>query len=282
MDRELPLVKYESLTWSIGLYEECMKEQWDPVQYAKFEKERQQPFFDLMALIKPYPHMRVVDLGCGDGILTKLLHDRLQADYILGVDSSPAMLLKAQEVYLPAVEFQLADIEDLGLERQFDLVLSNAALQWVYGHVSLLGRLAKMLKPRGQLAIQMPANRDFVTHVIARELAEEPPFNESLSGISNPFQNLLSLEEYAQLLDSLGFKSPLIRLQVYLHRLESTLSVLEWVKGSLLTYYRSHLSPFLYEQFLQEYKKRLLDAIGDKSPFLFPMKRIFIWGELAN
>lgn len=259
-----------------------MKEQWDPVQYAKFEKERQQPFSDLMALVKPYPHMRVIDLGCGDGMLTKLLHIHLKADYTLGIDSSQRMLSKTQGASLPSVEFQLADIEDLGLESQFDLVFSNAALQWVSGHTSLLGRLSKMLKPRGQLAIQMPTNRDFATHVIARKLAEESPFKESLAGIPNPFQNILSLEEYAQILDSLGFKSPLIRLQLYLHRLESTRSALEWVKGSLLTYYRSHLTSFLYEQFLQEYQKRLLDELGEKRPFLFPMKRLFIWGEFAN
>lgn len=259
-----------------------MKDQWDPIQYVKFEKERQQPFFDLESLIKPYPHMRVIDLGCGDGLLTKLLHTHLKADYSLGIDSSPMMLSKARETYVPGVEFQLASIENLGLEQQFDLVLSNAALQWVFGHTNLFVSLVKMLKPGGQLAIQMPANRDFITHVIARELAEESPFKENLKGALNPFQSLLNLEEYALLLDSLGFQSPLIRLQLYLHRLESTWSVLEWVKGSLLTYYRSHLSPFLYEQFIQEYQKRLLQNLGEKKPFLFPMKRIFLWGELSR
>ena len=65
---------------------------WNPEQYDKFQREREQPFFDLLALVRPAPGMRVVDLGCGTGTLTRLLHARLQARETVGIDRSPRML----------------------------------------------------------------------------------------------------------------------------------------------------------------------------------------------
>ena len=65
------------------------RDTWNPAQYAKFQHERELPFFDLLALIRPAPAMRVVDLGCGTGRLTRLLHSELRARETIGVDRSP-------------------------------------------------------------------------------------------------------------------------------------------------------------------------------------------------
>ena len=72
---------------------------WSPDQYERFRSERQQPFDDLLMLCHPVPGGRVVDLGCGTGDLTKILHEELQAKETVGVDSSPAMLARAQTAY---------------------------------------------------------------------------------------------------------------------------------------------------------------------------------------
>ena len=68
---------------------------WNPSQYDRYKDERAQPFRDLLALVEPHPDMGVVDLGCGTGELTSVLHDTLQAAATLGVDSSDAMLGKS-------------------------------------------------------------------------------------------------------------------------------------------------------------------------------------------
>ena len=139
--------------------------------------------------------------------------------------------------------------------------------------------MAKFLVEGGQLAIQMPANQDYPTHTIANKLAQEEPFRQVLPS-QRAIPAILKMEDYAQLLEELGFESQIVRLQLYPHFLESTASVMEWVKGSLLTYYQSHLEPSLYAQFLQEYQKRLFNHLGWSEPFFFPIKRIFIWGQL--
>lgn len=259
-----------------------MTHQWNPDQYRKFEKERERPFFDLLTLFHPLPSSpRIVDLGCGPGKLTQILHEHYHASYTLGIDTSPDMLAKAQSLQTPHLAFQQQDIREFISQEPFDLVISNAALQWVPNHTELFAHFVQLLAPAGQLAIQMPANQDYPTHILAAELAEEEPFKQALPS-TRPTHHVLSMEAYAQLLHELGFENQMIRLQLYPHFLASTASLVEWVKGSLLTYYQTHLGPTLYPQFLQEYQKRLIQRIGWSEPFFFPMKRLFIWAQLPQ
>ena len=76
---------------------------WSPDQYDKFKAERAQPFQDLVALIDPRQHMRILDLGCGTGELTRSLHKQLLARETLGIDNSEAMLAKALAVVGPRI-----------------------------------------------------------------------------------------------------------------------------------------------------------------------------------
>lgn len=257
-----------------------MPHQWDPKQYEKFERERDQPFFDLLHLVCPMDHPRIVDLGCGNGKLTKIVHEHFHAYDTLGIDASKEMLAKAQHLKSEHLRFKLQDIETFNSEKPFNLIISNAAIQWIPNHPALFKRLTEHLTPGGQLAIQIPANQSYPTHVIAAELAREEPFKEAFKNERGPILHLLEMEEYAQLFEQLGYESQIIRLQLYVHFLESTASVLEWAKGSLLTYYKSRLGPDLYPQFLKEYQERLLKRLEWAEPFFFPVKRLFLWGQL--
>src|SRR5262245_37919778 len=111
---------------------------WDPAQYARFRAERSQPFYDLAAKVKARPGMRVVDLGCGDGVLTNWLHDKLQASDTLGVDSSETMLAAAEKQAGNGLHFEQVDVGTWEPSERFDLVFANASLQWVPNHEALL------------------------------------------------------------------------------------------------------------------------------------------------
>ena len=85
---------------------------WNPAQYDKFQREREQPFFDLLALVRPATEMRIVDLGCGTGKLTRLLHERLQARETIGIDRSARMLEQSQQAGgCPGLIFETGTIE---------------------------------------------------------------------------------------------------------------------------------------------------------------------------
>jgi trans-aconitate 2-methyltransferase len=260
---------------------------WNPAQYGKFGAERARPFEDLLALVEPAPDgmpvERVVDLGCGTGALTARLHAHLGATTTVGIDSSAAMLEKARLLETPGLHFELGDIAGFEADGEFDVVFSNAALHWVPDHPSLLRRLRDALRPGGQLAVQVPANGDHPSHALAFEVAHQAPFGDALHDdpLGDQATPVLAPEAYATLLDDLGFFDQHVRLQVYGHHLASTADVVEWTKGTTLTRYERALPPELYEQFVDRYRARLLDVLGDESPYFYTFKRVLFHGRLG-
>ena len=208
---------------------------WSPDQYERFRSERQQPFDDLLTLCHPVPGGRVVDLGCGTGDLTKILHEEMAAEQTVGIDSSPAMLARAQSAYadVAGLSFKQGDIATW-LDEGLDLVFANASLQWIDDHLNLLARMRTALGPDGQLAFQVPANFRHPSHLLAQAVANEPPFIDALYGDvpADRGRFVLSPELYADLLYELGAKDQVVRMEVYGHELESTSEVVEWVMGT--------------------------------------------------
>jgi trans-aconitate 2-methyltransferase len=173
------------------------------------------------------------------------------------------------------------DIADFAPAQPFDVVLSNAALQWLPDHPRVLAGWAGALSATGQLAVQMPTNADHPSHVVAAEVAHEQPFLDGFGGAPppDPVRGVARPEEYAQLLYDLGFARQHVRLQVYPHVLGSTGDVVEWVKGTSLTRFRDALAPELFDAFVERYRARLLEVLGDHRPYLYTFKRILLWAR---
>jgi trans-aconitate 2-methyltransferase len=249
---------------------------WNPEQYGRFRDERARPFFDLLELVRPRPAMRVVDLGCGTGELTRELHRRLDARETIGIDNSPTMLARSAPFAGDGLHFEEGDIAAFAADSAFDLVFSNAALHWVPDHETLLRRLTAALTQQGQLAVQVPANDDHPSHATAVAVARESEFRDALGGHTrqSPVQ---APEVYATLLHRLGFGAQHVRLQVYAHELVSSAAVVEWVRGSVLTDYERRLPGDLWPRFLERYRELLLPQLEDTRPFLYPFKRILFW-----
>lgn len=260
-----------------------MTDSWDPAQYDKFQREREQPFHDLLALLHARPDMRVVDLGCGTGKLTRILHQRLAAQETVGVDRSDSMLAHAcRDTPLPGLHFETRTIESFVTQESsstgWDVIFSNAALHWVEDHERLIPQLAGALAREGQLAFQVPAQHDTLTHLLADELAASEPF-ASASGGWRRTQPVLTPDGYARLLYRCGFDAPKVQLIVYPHVLASREDVVEWVKGTLLTEFKRRLPDQVYAHFADEYRGRLLARLEDAKPFFYPFKRILCWGQ---
>lgn len=254
---------------------------WDPAQYDRFAAERRQPFTDLLALLQPAPGGRAVDLGCGTGELTVALHQHLGTAETIGIDRSESMLSDSRRWTGHGVSFAVRDITEFALDGGFDVIAANASLQWVPDHLVVLERLSAALRPQGQLAFQVPANADHPSHTLAHAVAGEEPFASALAGVSLAHQDPIPPPEtYAVALHRLGFGRQIVRLQVYGHLLGSTGDVVEWVKGTLLTQYREKLDPPLYEAFLERYRTRLLETLGDHRPYFYPFKRILCWARM--
>ncbi len=255
---------------------------WNPEHYEKFATERSRPGFDLLEMVRPVPGGDVIDLGCGTGELTARLHAHTEAAVTIGVDSSGSMLAKARPLARNGLVFEVGDIGEFEAEASFDVIFSNAALHWVPDHPRLLRRIAAGLRPGGQLAVQVPANNDHPSHVIAAELAVEAPFAEYVRRSPQAtIQAVCTPERYAELLDEIGFVEQQVRLQVYGHHLTSTAEVVEWTKGTTLLRYRPLLPPELYDSFVEQYSTRLIEKLGDKVPYFYTFKRILFWARAA-
>jgi trans-aconitate 2-methyltransferase len=259
-----------------------MQDAWDPGRYETFAAERAQPFWDLVDLVEDAPLERAVDLGCGTGSLTAQLVVRRGIGSMLGLDASPAMLAEAAAHAGANVRFAPGDLASWTSAADHDLVLSNAALQWVPDHEAVLERWWAALRAGGQLAVQVPANADHPSHVVAAEVAASEPFRSAMGGTPPPdpvATNVLVPDRYATLLHELGARRQHVRLQVYGHVLAGPSDVVRWVQGTTLTRFTNVLPAALHEEFLATYSRRLLAVLGDGAPFFYAFKRILFWGR---
>ncbi|HXE90419.1 MAG TPA: methyltransferase domain-containing protein [Terriglobales bacterium] len=251
---------------------------WDPAQYERFRAERSQPFYDLMEMVVPRAGMRVVDLGCGTGDLTRVLHERLRAAKTIGIDRSAAMLEKATKLAGGGLAFRQGEIAEFAEEDAYDLVFSNSALHWVPDHPALFRRLARALAPGGQLAVQMPDMYRHPSHLVAAEVAQE--FQRELGGYVHR-EYVLEPPEYKAILENAGLREQRIEVRFYDHELASREDVVEWVKGTLLVPYKERLGLEAYERFLARYRESLLPRLEDARPYIYSYRRILLWGKQA-
>jgi trans-aconitate 2-methyltransferase len=222
---------------------------WDPQQYHKFQAERFAPFDDLVRLVTVRPGLRVVDLGCGTGELTRRLADMLPESDVLGLDSST-------------------------VAGEWDLVFSHAAIQWVDDHEALVPRLFGLVRSGGQLAVQQPNNHTHPAHRAIFEIAGQEPFRTALDGWSRAWPQL-PLERYAALLFEHGAENITVLEKVYPHVLADSDAVAEWTRGTALVPYLERLSSNMREAFLDAYRARLR-AVLPGSPVFYGFRRMLV------
>jgi len=243
---------------------------WNPDCYHRFQSERSAPFDDLCRLVEVRENLRVIDLGCGTGELTRRLADMLPGSDVLGVDSSAEMLERAAEQARPGLRFEQREIERV--KGTYDLVFSNAAIHWVDQHEVFVGRLFDLLEPGGQLAIQLPSNHDHPSQLFIREIATEDPFPIALRGF-NREPAVLAVEEYAELLFHYGASDIVAFEKVYPHVLANADAVADWTSGTTLVPYMQRLSLDMQQLFMARYRAALRREFPE-APVFFGFKRI--------
>ncbi|HEY7048607.1 MAG TPA: trans-aconitate 2-methyltransferase [Jatrophihabitantaceae bacterium] len=250
---------------------------WDPDQYAKFSGERDRPFLDLVARITATEPRRVVDLGCGNGHLTGVLADRWPGATVEGVDSSPEMIASATT---PGVSFRVSDIESWQPAVDTDVVVSNAAFQWVPSHRDLLRRWADALPSGAWLAWQVPGNFDQPSHALMRATAATPRWKDQMDGVLRHGDPVDSPEQYATLLLEAGWQVDAWET-TYVHVLSGPDPVLEWVRGTGL---RPALAALATDADRAEFEAEYADQLRSAYPegpggTLFPFRRVFCVGR---
>ncbi|MFI7403346.1 trans-aconitate 2-methyltransferase [Streptomyces sp. NPDC049541] len=258
---------------------------WDPTQYLRHAGHRARPFADLLARIPALPTQRprIADLGCGPGNVTVFLADRWPAAHITGYDNSPEMLDKAHVDHAGPtpgggrLDFAPADARTWAPEEPYDLIVSNATLQWVPGHARRFGEWIAGLKPGGTFAFQVPGNFGAPSHRLMRELAHSARWKDRLAGILRHEDAVLAPETYLEQLTALGCTADVWET-TYIHLLTGEDPVLDWVKGTGLRPVLTALAgdPAARDAFLDEYRTALREAYpAGAHGTAFPFRRIF-------
>lgn len=250
---------------------------WDPTQYGRFANERNRAFLDLTARIETNTPRHVVDIGCGPGYLTGLLAQRWPNAKVEGIDSSPEMIAAAARV--AGVSFSVGDAAAWHPSADVDVIVSNAALQWVPRHHELMGQWAAALPRGGWLAVQVPGNFAAPGYTLLRALANNPRWTHKLHNAVDHTNWADTVDSYADVLLDAGMVIDVWET-TYRHVLAGENPVLEWMRGTALRPLLAALSPNDVDEFTAELKTELQQAYP-ASPHgtLFDFRRVFAVGH---
>jgi trans-aconitate 2-methyltransferase len=260
-----------------------MAHSWDPERYLTYADERGRPFVELLARVPSTAPATVVDLGCGPGNLTALLAERWPGADVTGIDSSAEMVAAARAIGSAAL-FEVGDLREwaAGATRaSVDVLVSNATLQWVPGHLDLLPALAGAVAPGGWFAFQLPGNFDQPSHTIRDRLAAEEPYAGHTAGVATPGAH--DAATYLAALSALGCRVDAWET-TYLHVLHGEDPVFTWVSGTGARPTLQALGavdPDLRREFEDEFRRRLRAAYPDSGHgVVLPFRRVFVVAQV--
>ncbi|MFJ8083703.1 trans-aconitate 2-methyltransferase [Streptomyces sp. NPDC096205] len=250
---------------------------WDPAQYLRHADHRARPFADLLARVPDLPSARprIADLGCGPGNVTALLADRWPTAHITGHDNSVEMLDRAHVEHAgDNIDFAYADVRTWTPSEPYDLIISNATLQWVPGHTERFPAWITGLRPGGTLAFQVPGNFDAPSHRLMRTLAARHGVGDVLrheDAVLTPAAYLSRLADLGCTVDAWE--------TTYVHVLQGEDPVLDWVKGTGLRPILTALAddPEARDAFVRDYRQALREAYpSTPHGTAFAFRRVFV------
>jgi trans-aconitate 2-methyltransferase len=245
---------------------------WDPRSYERYADERGGPFFDLLARVPAEAPGLVADLGCGTGALTATLAQRWPDAEVVGIDASEEMVAEADRS--SGVRFEVADVRDWQPPRPADVLVSNATLQWVPGHLYLLPTLLGRLAPGGWLAFQVPGNFAEPSHTLRHELEQDRRFAAHLGGVTGP--HAFDPQVYLRSLLDQGCEVDAWE-STYLHVLQGEDPVYEWAVGTGARPTLQALPEELRVEFEREFRSALRTAYpSTRHGTVLPFRRVFV------
>jgi len=259
---------------------------WDPRLYNKFARYRREPFEMILGRLAPIDGDTIVDLGCGTGENLIDLVRRTSGGFGVGLDSSPAMISSANKLRAsqdPALanrlRFEAGDFRTFNARSEYSLVFSNAALQWVVDHRSVLALCFDALTPGGRLVFQVPSNEIETAQISMHQLATDPRWRSRLGKISVPSLTVYKPEEYRSMLAEIGFSEIDCYYHVFEHPMSDPAEVIEWSRATSLRPFLATLNEDERPAFLADLLELLEAGYGTRGPMILTFRRLFIWAR---
>ncbi|WP_342306464.1 methyltransferase domain-containing protein [Methanolobus sp. ZRKC5] len=214
----------------------------DGQKYEKFSKPQQDWGSRLMDELDLQGDECILDLGCGNGLLTEKLAKKVPDGRVVGVDSSVSMLEQANYHKADNMEFRLLDMEDMIIEEKFDVIFSNAALHWVKDHSHVLNTIHDSLKSNGIMRVQF-AGKGNCIHIagVMMEAISSPEFESEFRSFEWPWY-MPDKGEYEELLRLSGFEQYRVWIENADRNFPDDESFVGWIEQPSLVPFVSVLS----------------------------------------
>jgi trans-aconitate 2-methyltransferase len=248
---------------------------WDPDSYLRFEHERTLPSRDLVARIELPEPRTIVDIGCGPGNSTRVLRNAWPAADVVGLDNSNEMIQKAKATY-PGGRWILADAADWQSSEKYDLVFSNATVQWIPNHEKVLHHLFDMVSDNGALAVQVPFNAEAPLYRALIAVSESSTWRRLMTGCRDQIY-YRDGTYYYNLLWRLSARIEMW-MTTYIHIMQSHQDLIEWYSSTGMKMYLERIDS---EERRRLFTSEILDACKSQYPLqpdgkiLFPFQRLF-------
>lgn len=258
----------------------CMgnNKDWNPELYLKFKEERTQPAIDLAGRINVENPEKIMDVGCGPGNSTNILSSRWPESEIIGIDNSASMIESAQKNY-PEIEWRVEDVTRMETREKYDIIFSNATIQWIKDQEKLIKDLVKMLKDNGALAVQVPQYPNMPISLAIERVSLNKRWEEQTSQANNDF-TFHPCDYYYDIL-SAELESITMWETSYFHIMHSHQNIVEMIKSTGM---RTFLDRLDTREEKIEFEKDVLREITRAYParkdgnVLFPFERLFFIG----
>lgn len=252
-----------------------MTSAWNPGHYLKYGDERTRPSVDLAAAVKLHAPKVIVDLGCGPGNSTRVLRARWPEARLVGIDSSEEMIEAAKASELKA-KWVVAEMSHWQPDGTVDVLFSNAALQWVPDHASLLTRLLNHVAVGGALAFQIPSSTYATVRTLIHEISTDSRWSDRLEQA----RRVLTMESPEYYYDMLCEATTCLDIweTEYGHVMQDQDAIVDWISSTGLRPFLNPLEDSEKTDFIAELRRKVQQAYSTRADgkVLFPFRRTFV------
>jgi len=252
-----------------------MAHEFDGKKYQKASTHQKEWGNKLISELKLKGNEKILDLGCGDGVLTQTLSNLVPDGSVLGVDASIGMIEVAKQKESGNLKFLLMDIDELATDEKFDIIFSNAALHWVKNHRKLYEKLSTILNENGMIRFNFAAdgNCSYFFNIVKMTI-QEKEYQEDFKDFDWPWF-MPTLDEYKKLIDDFSFSNVKIWEENADRFFPNKEALIGWIEQPSIVPFLEYLPDSKKEPFTNEIIEKMLKfTIQDDGRYFETFRRI--------
>lgn len=222
----------------------------------------------------------ILDLGCGDGVLTEQLSFAVPNGKVLGIDASTGMIKTAEKIIKNNIKFQQADINKIDYKNKFDVIFSNAALHWIKDHNQLLANTYNALKMHGIILWDFGSDGNCANFIdIIHNKIMDTKYTEYFKDFEWPWF-MPSKSQYEKLMSHTGFSNYTI-MEVNRDRyFPNAEEIIKWIDQPCIVPFIKYIPDKIKESFRNEVITEMLKRTQQTNGTYFEtFRRLKIYAE---